>query len=194
VTQPEPARRHTVDTAQLLNLADRAERGPLTGDEAARLRDGITLLAELLHDAEGDRDSWARDAKRNETEADALRRERHTYQKAWRAARERARKEHTRAERAEAKLERVHDAVDSVRRAMVYDPRDWSQYKRDAWTYGVIVGWTCEDQHDHDDICGADDALNQVVRQHGWLPEDVARLKTYRAAIAALDEQQEQQP
>ncbi|MGW2203401.1 hypothetical protein [Streptomyces sp. NPDC001774] len=42
MTQPSPA------AAQLLNLADRAERHQLTGDEAARLRNGInTLYAEL---------------------------------------------------------------------------------------------------------------------------------------------------
>ena len=44
MTQPSPA------VEQLLNLADRAERGPLTGDEATRLRDGITRL-EQLHEA-----------------------------------------------------------------------------------------------------------------------------------------------
>ncbi|HEY9373947.1 hypothetical protein [Streptomyces sp.] len=33
-----------VTTEQLLNLADRAERGPLSADEASRLRTGITQL------------------------------------------------------------------------------------------------------------------------------------------------------
>ncbi|WP_137991233.1 hypothetical protein [Streptomyces vilmorinianum] len=37
MTQPSTAE-------QLLNLADRAERGTLTGDEAARLREGIAQL------------------------------------------------------------------------------------------------------------------------------------------------------
>ncbi|MEU9703048.1 hypothetical protein [Streptomyces sp. NPDC047981] len=35
-------------TEQLLNLADRAERGPLTGDEAARLRNSISQLYGLF--------------------------------------------------------------------------------------------------------------------------------------------------
>lgn len=34
-----------ITTAQLLNLADRAERGPLTADEARRLRAGIAALS-----------------------------------------------------------------------------------------------------------------------------------------------------
>ena len=88
---------------QLLNLADRTPHG-LTPDETARLRDGISLLAELLRDTEGDRDSWANDAKRSEAEADTLREERHTYQRAWHSARDRARKERARAEQAEAEL------------------------------------------------------------------------------------------
>ncbi|WP_406336609.1 hypothetical protein OG814_33225 [Streptomyces zaomyceticus] len=38
----QPTDRPGID--QLRNLADRAERGPLTGEEAARLRDGIAKL------------------------------------------------------------------------------------------------------------------------------------------------------
>ncbi|TXS16063.1 hypothetical protein EAO71_35140 [Streptomyces sp. ms191] len=102
------------------------------------------------------------------------------------------REQQHRAEQAEAKLAAAREATDSVHRAMVHDPRDWGQYKRDAWTYGVIVGWGCEERHDHDDICGADDALKEITTRHRWLPEDVARLKTYRAAIAALDPQEPQ--
>lgn len=71
------------DTEQLLNLADRAERGPLTPDEAARLRDGINTLAQLLHDAQGDRDSWARDCREAEHQRDR-------YSAAWANASRRA--------------------------------------------------------------------------------------------------------
>ncbi|MFE3123707.1 hypothetical protein ACFXHD_09830 [Streptomyces hydrogenans] len=86
----------------------------------------------------------------------------------------------------QATIARVREALESVHRAMVHDPRDWGRYKRDAWTYGVIVGWECEEHHEHDDICFGAEPLAKIIRQHGWLPADVARLKAYRTAIHAL--------
>jgi hypothetical protein len=54
---PQPA------AEQLLNLANRAERGPLSADEAARLRDGLTHHCARAEQAEAERDEarmWAR--------------------------------------------------------------------------------------------------------------------------------------
>ncbi|MET9436939.1 hypothetical protein [Streptomyces sp. NPDC006551] len=82
----EPARRHTVDTAQLLNLADRAERGPLTDAEAARLRNGIAKL---------------------HTRIDEYRDSRRRWMDAAYADRRCALEQQQRAEQAEAKVERV---------------------------------------------------------------------------------------
>lgn len=49
--QLRPSRPATLE--QLLVLADRAERGPLTAAEAARLRDGIETLARHQREASG---------------------------------------------------------------------------------------------------------------------------------------------
>ncbi|WP_128977264.1 hypothetical protein [Streptomyces roseicoloratus] len=71
------------DTEQLLNLADRAERGPLTPDEAARLRDGITKLATHIDEY---RDMWRSNMRamvEQEQRADR-------YRTAWTSARTRA--------------------------------------------------------------------------------------------------------
>lgn len=47
---------------QLLNLADRAEKG-LTPDEAQRLRDGLTHHCARAEKAEAERDAWAAKAE-----------------------------------------------------------------------------------------------------------------------------------
>lgn len=91
-----------------------------------------------------------------------------------------------RADRAGAALARVRDALNSAYRTMVHDSRDWTATKRDAWLYAILVGWTCEDDHAHDDLCMGDDPLTETARQHGWDDATVARLRSYRAAVAAL--------
>ncbi|MFC8009117.1 hypothetical protein [Streptomyces cinereoruber] len=58
MTQPEPAQpRHTADS--------------ITDDTLTALYNERDELRALLHDAEGDRDSWARDARRAEQQAEA---------------------------------------------------------------------------------------------------------------------------
>jgi hypothetical protein len=81
------------------------------------------------------------------------------------------------------------DVLDSVHSLMCFDVRDWSNYRRDAWLYGIFVGWGCDDHADpadHDDICGGDEALHEVAAMHGWNAAAVARLQSYRAVIAEL--------
>jgi len=86
---------------------DRPRVDQLTDDQLDQLYQRIDELTALLQDAEGDRDSWARDARQAGAEADQLRIQRHTYRRAWNSAKARARKQHTRAEQAEAAIARV---------------------------------------------------------------------------------------
>ncbi|MEV0691801.1 hypothetical protein [Streptomyces sp. NPDC050388] len=116
------------------------------------------------------------------------------YRTAWRNARQRARvmsDELTRRApltgQYAAALARVREALASLHRTMAHDPRDWALDKRDAWLWGIVCGWECEAQHDHDVVCGRDNPLRQVAARHRWPNEDVERLKTYRRAVAALD-------
>ncbi|MFF5451849.1 hypothetical protein ACFY40_11490 [Streptomyces sp. NPDC012950] len=104
-TQPEPAQpRHTADT--------------ITDDALTALYDQLDELRALLHDAEGDRDSWARDARRAEQQAETDARTAHTdlideQKRAGRAEqlatnlRAQAITEQKRADKAEAAIERV---------------------------------------------------------------------------------------
>ena len=54
-------------------------------------------------------------------------------------------------------------------------PRDWSSDHRDAWLYGIIVGWD-------------DESLAELKGDHKWDDASVARLKRLRASFIALAE------
>ena len=96
--------------------------------------------------------------------------------------------EATRAQLQAAKTEQpdvLAEALERVRGLMCHDPRDWGQDRRDAWLYAVFVGWTCEEQHEHDWVCGGDAALHTVATRHGWTPDQVEQLRRYRDAVTA---------
>jgi hypothetical protein len=67
----------------------------------------------------------------------------------------------------------VRDALASVRATMAFDVLDWSRDSHDAWLYGILVGY--------------EGALELVAEKHKWKDEDVARLRTFRAAIARME-------
>lgn len=80
------------------------------------------------------------------------------------------------------------DALAAAGRMMTSDARDWSLSRSDVWLYGLLVGWECEDQHEHDCVCGGSSALDEVAAKHGWAASDVARLRRGRSAIANLEQ------
>lgn len=130
VVQPASASRHTVD-----NLINRAEHhGGLTGDEAAALRDGISELAAHLHDAEGDRDSWAADARRIERQAETDLREAHAN---LIAAQAEAGAERQRAERAEAALHAVTSSEAILAAALAISDYALTHLGRDLGTIHI---------------------------------------------------------
>ncbi|MEU3945430.1 hypothetical protein [Streptomyces sp. NPDC029526] len=83
-------------------------------------------------------------------------------------------------------LAAAREALNSVHRTMVHDSRDWARDRRDAWLYAILIGWTCENDHPHDDDCMGDDPLTETAARHRWDADTVARVRSYRAAIAAL--------
>ena len=66
----------------------------------------------------------------------------------------------------------ITDAGESLRVAMVTDSRDWSIDKRDAWLYGIIVGWKSEEGKEE-----GEDPLAELALKHNWTPETIDRLK-----------------
>jgi hypothetical protein len=85
------------------------------------------------------------------------------------------------------------EVFESLARVLTSSSRDWGEYWADAWLYGVLVGWGCEDAHGHDDVCGGDAAMRGMAAKHRWDDETVARLRRYREAarIAAAARQPE---
>lgn len=85
------------------------------------------------------------------------------------------------------------DLTDALRRlggALATDARDWGQDGLDAWLWGLLCGWDCEDLlvwpgHVHDEHCADGGAMREVAARHGWSDNDVARLRRYRAALLA---------
>lgn len=63
-----------------------------------------------------------------------------------------------------------NDPFGSAAACMTSSPRDWSLDHRDAWLYGIIVGWD-------------EDALLAVAKHHGWTDPDVERLRGLRATF-----------
>ena len=75
------------------------------------------------------------------------------------------------------------DALSALRLALTTDSRDWSLSRGDAWIYGILVGWDCEEDHDHElDFCEGG-ALWSVAERHGWTGASVSQLKDLRRAV-----------
>jgi hypothetical protein len=64
----------------------------------------------------------------------------------------------------------ARQALTSARSAIAFDARDWSLDPRDAWLYGLLVGWKGE-------------AMNEVAAKHQWIKDDVDRLQQMHRTI-----------
>lgn len=84
-----------------------------------------------------------------------------------------------------ASTENLRDALRSITSRMTTSAMDFGDYEPNAWVYGIAVGWDCEEDHDHDDICGGTGAMAELVEHFGWDAAVVARLRSYRSAYAA---------
>ena len=80
----------------------------------------------------------------------------------------------------------LYAALAALRRTMAMDPRDWAQDRRDAFLWALLVGWHCEQQHDHDDLCGGDAALLEAAAKHQWTNDMQRRIRIFRSALAAI--------
>jgi hypothetical protein len=79
---------------------------------------------------------------------------------------------------------KVTDVLDTLARVLAGDPRDWSLDRRDAWLWGVLCGWDCEDHPgtvECDETCT--NALATVAQRHGWNAVEVDVLRSMRATI-----------
>lgn len=72
---------------------------------------------------------------------------------------------------------RTENPLESLAITVATDSRDWGQNKRDAWIYGIVCGWSNNDDPD----APGEDAMGELARRFSWSDEDVARLKRLRA-------------
>lgn len=67
------------------------------------------------------------------------------------------------------------NCLESIKRTIAFDVRDWSEDRRSAWIYGIIFGWG--------------EALEEVKTKFRWTDEDVERLNRYHNEWGRLLEQ-----
>lgn len=58
------------------------------------------------------------------------------------------------------------NALVALQRAMSFSSMDWASAKDLAFLYGIVNGWGCDENHEHDDICGGDDSLLSVAEKY----------------------------
>ena len=88
--------------------------------------------------------------------------------------------------RLRAQLWTLAAALDGLHTLIATSSRDWGTYRVDAWLWAVLVGWDCEEQHEHDELCEDGAAMAEMQRMHGWNDEAVAKARRYRAAVHVL--------
>lgn len=76
------------------------------------------------------------------------------------------------------KLARLAQAFESIHNAIVFGSKDWSVYSKDAWIYGIVVGW--------DDSEG--EATREICQRHKIKPEDLARMRSMHRVVTAARE------
>jgi len=78
-------------------------------------------------------------------------------------------------------LDTALEAMESLQNTIASDVADWAADKRMAWIYAILMGWD-------------DEAMDEVAKKHKWKSEDVARLRRYHQALAALRSMEGSEP
>jgi hypothetical protein len=60
--------------------------------------------------------------------------------------------------------EGIEDCKESLTMALAHHPKDWASHHRDAWIWGIVIGWD-------------EESLLEIQNKFGWYDETVARLK-----------------
>lgn len=76
----------------------------------------------------------------------------------------------------------INVTLSTLRRFIATDSRDWAQAKGDAVLWAVLVGWDCEEDHEHDVDCSGG-GLQAMVERHRWAPEFVELIRGMRHAV-----------
>jgi hypothetical protein len=77
----------------------------------------------------------------------------------------------------------VENPLTSIANTIAFDVRDWSDDKRLAWIYGIVLGWDSEDDDDNG-------AMAELQEKFKWFDLEVARLRRLRKKFKELEEVQ----
>jgi hypothetical protein len=66
----------------------------------------------------------------------------------------------------------VVNPLESLHNTIVFGARDWSACKRDAWIYGIVVGWGNVVTGEYNN-----GVIEELQNRFRWTDEDVERLK-----------------
>lgn len=80
---------------------------------------------------------------------------------------------------------------EGLERMISTSSRDWGEYRVDAWLWAVLVGWDCEDDHEHDETCDDGAAMQEMAKRHGWDGVAVAKARRYRTMVRTARESAE---
>lgn len=75
----------------------------------------------------------------------------------------------------------LREALVSAGNVLAFSANDWGKYSRDAWLYGILLGWDDEDGEPD-----AYDTMSDMAARHGWSDAEVAKLRRLRAAVVAV--------
>lgn len=69
----------------------------------------------------------------------------------------------------------IQNPLESLHNTIVFSVRDYGNYSKDAWIYGIIVGWD-------------DESLKELKIKFSWDDEAINRLKTLHDRFKKLCE------
>jgi hypothetical protein len=56
----------------------------------------------------------------------------------------------------------ITNPLSSLHQVVVFDSRDWASNQKDAWIYGIIVGWNGEDKEENESL------FQEFNSKFGW--------------------------
>lgn len=77
------------------------------------------------------------------------------------------------------------EVLAAMTRAMATNVRDWGTDRMDAFLWGVLLGWDCDEQHEHDEIDCSPGAMDEIAARHGWDTQQIERVRRFHRAVLA---------
>lgn len=70
------------------------------------------------------------------------------------------------------KLKEITNPFESLHDTIVFDSRDWGKSEKDAWIYGIIIGWNSDNKEEVEGI------FQEFNRKFKWDRDTWNRLQT----------------